>query len=326
MCALILLAVEFFVARSNWLVEQFPRSKLGVINALESRVIEGSHPQIVCLGNSRLRDGISPRLIERELGLPTQTVLNLALPGGMPYHSLIMYRRNRETLRQAKILIVDFEYRYFGFLPQPDARVAQFATHEDRLRMFSGRKLVAVMASSLWRTLGLRDYIRGFSKILKRRKQLALADDGRVMWRHVERDQHIDMEADFIKRGMNYASDRLDFAHVEELRRLIAMARHDGLKVVLLHLPLRTGFVRYLKGTYPGNYEKFRAEFDRLDFNVELIIDWEKGSDIGLLDEESYYDYGHFTDEGCSRMSRMVTARIRPLVTPATNKESASDN
>ena len=84
--------------------------------------------------------------------------------------------------------------------------------------------------------------------------------------------------------------------------------------------------MRYLKGTYPENYESFRAEFDRLDFNVELTIDWEKGSDIGLLDEESYYDYGHFTDEGCSRMSRMVTARIRPLVTPATNKESASGN
>ena len=40
-CTLILLGVELFVARSDWIVEQFPSSSLGVIYALESQVIKG---------------------------------------------------------------------------------------------------------------------------------------------------------------------------------------------------------------------------------------------------------------------------------------------
>ena len=66
----LLLAVEFGLARRDWIWGWWPRSESGVIDAIETQVIAQSDaPSVLFLGSSRVRDAVSPREVEKQLGL-----------------------------------------------------------------------------------------------------------------------------------------------------------------------------------------------------------------------------------------------------------------
>jgi hypothetical protein len=121
-CIVVLVSVEIFVARSDWVVTRYPASTLGAFYAVETEVIRDADPAIICLGNSRLRDALAPRVLERELGMAEGAVLNLSLTTGRPFDARILYRRNRAVLRHAELMILDFEYNYFGNVPDLSPR------------------------------------------------------------------------------------------------------------------------------------------------------------------------------------------------------------
>ena len=309
-CLLVLAGIELFVARSDWIIERFPSSSLGAVYALESQLIQGTEPEIVCLGNSRLRDGLAPRVLEEELGMRKGSVLNLALTAGTPFDSHVLYRRNRTVLRQAKMMIVDVEYDYYIDAPVLSPRIVQFATFHEHVRLFQTRKqLVLALVGGIWRTFGLRDYLRALIIDPDNSNSLVLADDGRIVWRDRELDNRIDVQADIIEQGKVFETIRLDHGHERELRRLIALAREDNVKVVLLHVPMRDEYVRHLKETFPENYRRARVEFQESVFDVDLLLDWEQGGEIGLLDDD-YFDYGHMTNAGSEKMTRAVADQL----------------
>lgn len=311
---LILIGTEIFVARSDWIVDRFPASSLGIMSALESEVIRDANPEIICFGNSRLRDGLSPRILEQQLGMPKGTVLNLALTSGTPYDSLVMYRRNREILRHAKIMIVDFEYHYFGKVPELTVRVGRHGTFEDRLRLFESREqLVPALIGNIWHTFGLRDYLRALIMEPSKADTLVISDDGRIIWRDAEADHQIDIKSNIEQHASKYETDKLDSGHARELQRLIALAQKDGVIVVLLHVPVRGEFMEHLKETYPKKYKQLHSQFTKYDFDVDLVLDPEQGDDIGILNE-SYFDYGHMTDDGSKRFSEWITPQLKRLL------------
>jgi hypothetical protein len=314
----ILAAVEVFVARSDWIVRRFPATSVGVVAALESDVIEGSEPDVICLGNSRLRDAIAPRVMERELGVSEGKVLNLALTGGTPYDSLVMYRRNSGCLGKARLLIVDFEYHYFARRVSLSPRVSRFATFEDRRRLFrSWHELAPACVGCVWRTFGMREYLRALIVNRPTAGAVVIGDDGRVVWRNPEADSGIDIDRDNAKAAGSYGTDEIDYGYARELQRLIALAKEDGLFVVLLHVPLRQGFVRYLNETCPACYQQCRREFHEMRSGADLIIDWEHGGEIGIGDKE-YYDWGHVTDAASRRIGSQIARQLRKSIPDTT--------
>ena len=106
----LLLAFEFGLARRDWIWGWWPKSESGVIDAVERQVIaEAEAPAVLFLGSSRVRDAVSPREVEEQLGLRRGTVLNLAVTNGTPFDALTLYRRNREKLRSAKVAFFGVE-------------------------------------------------------------------------------------------------------------------------------------------------------------------------------------------------------------------------
>ncbi len=125
----ILLAVEVGIARQDWLWDLVLASPSGNITALEEQVNQGADPTVVVMGSSRVRDGISPRQLETELNLHEGSVLNLAVTNGSTFDALTIYRRNRDTLSKAKLLIVGIEDRTYnaGWPPHDRDRRGQHA-------------------------------------------------------------------------------------------------------------------------------------------------------------------------------------------------------
>jgi hypothetical protein len=320
-CLLILIGVEVVVARSDWIVDRFSVSSLGIMSALEDEVIRKASPEIICFGNSRLRDGLSPRILEQQLGMPKGSVLNLALTAGKPYDSLVMYRRNREIFRHAKIMIIDFEYHYFGRAPEFTSRVGRHATFEDRVRLFEGREqLMPALIGGIWHTFGIRDYLRALMMESSEADTLVIADDGRIVWRDAETDEQINIKSNIKQHASKYETDQLDSGHAQELQRLIAMAQQDGIVILLLHVPVRGEFARYLKETYPKKYEQLHRKFTKYDFDVDLILDPERGDDVGILDQ-SYFDYGHMTDDGSKQLSEWIAPHLKRLLEKQSEKK-----
>jgi hypothetical protein len=88
-----------------------------------------------------------------------------------------------------------------------------------------------------------------------------------------------------------------------------------------LHVPLAERFVRYLNDVVPVRYRRLRSEFRDAEFDVDLVIDWEHGGEIDILDGD-YIDYGHFSHAGSEVMSRVTARQLRSLVAAGSGKQN----
>ena len=241
-------------------------------------------------------------------------VINLGITGGTPYDSLVLYRRNRETLKHAKVIVIDYEYHYAGVPPKVTSRLSRFGTTSDRVRLFGrSRQIVPALLGGIWRTFGMREYLRALIDGSVDATDWVLADDGRVQWRDESLSTEIDVDADIARMGAMYESKSLDGRHAGELDRLIQLAKKDQSKIILLHLPLRDRFVSYLGHEYPDNYRRYRQALTEHRFDVDRFVDWQQGEQIGATDND-FIDYGHLNESGSRIVSQKVSQLIQPFV------------
>jgi hypothetical protein len=65
----------------------------------------------------------SAAVLLQQLGLGANfPVLNLSLTTGRPFGARTLYRRNRAVVGHAELMILDFEYNYFGNVPDLSPR------------------------------------------------------------------------------------------------------------------------------------------------------------------------------------------------------------
>jgi|GEM_PF-1742572 len=301
-CIALLLAFEVFVARQPWLWAWTPRSQSGIVDVLESRVIEPApQPTIVVLGSSRVRDAVLPRHLESELDLPTGSVLNLGLNAGTPFDALKLYERNRDKLRQAKLLIVGIDDWYCNAGMGPNDRDRRFADLSDRVTGFHTEDRVRLTVGWCWKTYDARSPLKQFFKVVlgDRPAPLPLTEDGRVQWRRKELTvgpQQVDVMPDV---NMLYQRYRATDARLNKLKDLIDMAEADHLQVVVIQVPARDAYMDVVLTDHHDAYEHYRQQVETIDAPKLL---YERGRELNIP-EDHFYDYGHLTLNGATRFT-----------------------
>lgn len=278
-----------------------PASETGIVEVLDKAVITPApDPEIVLLGNSRLRDAVVPRQLEERLGLESGTVLNLGITAGQPWDYAWLYERHRAKLSRARLLVVALDDFRFSTRTPPGERFRRFAPLEDRIGTYDG-KTASLVVGWFWKTFDLRDAIVRTAKAMLtgKRPDVPVAGDGRIVWREEERHRGplaIDDKAEVRSRYRRFERSAV---RVEPIRRLLHLATEDGLAVRLIVLPSRDSIIDEIDRVVPDAPIYLAEVMHRLaeDFPGTQSIRWRRASGLGIADDR-FYDYGHLTPPG----------------------------
>lgn len=305
LAVLLLLLVEFGLVRNDYVWSFAEDSQTGIVDALERKVLAVREPpRVVVLGSSRIRDAVVPAVVAGELDLPLDSVVNLGLTAGRPFDSLIMYRRNRELLSQADVLVLGVDEFTDRKVENPSERYRRFASVDDRRRDFQGETGMALMVGSVWRTYdankSLGRWLKSF--VQRRSRAVAIAEDGRVQWR---------------KEGVGVVDDSLDRAEslyqnrespeydLYCLTELLDLAQADQLPVVLFRPPINPKFVALRDEFAPWAEAEFESYSHKLAQHPAVRATLYSGTGIDVnVPFEDFWDYGHLQPEGAEKVSR----------------------
>lgn len=308
----LLLAVEIFVARSGWVWTANPRCDTALFEQLETVVLAHvKRPVVALMGSSRMVDAVPPRLLAADLGLPEGAVVNLALPTGTPFDWLSLYRRNRAVLSRARVLVLGVEdWNLNQALPafRVTQRDRRYASLGERWRDYPAQDRLGLVVGKLWRTLDAAGQAEPLLKAMKRRRKPPIGPDGRIRWRKCERETG-PAEMNCAKEAAQYCgSYRLNRGRLGQLRRLIAMAEADGVRVLLVRLPLRDSYVEAIALRHGKAERVFREAVAKLP--ASRVVVYDKASKLGIPGFH-FYDYGHPTTLGARTVTRELARLIR---------------
>jgi hypothetical protein len=306
----LLLAVEVGVARQEWVWDHVLASPSGIISALENQVISGASPQVVVMGSSRVRDGVAPRQMERELGLPKGATLNLAVTNGSTFDALTIYRRNRDVLGKAKVLVVGIEDRTFNAGWAPHDRDRRYMTLDERLGAYDAEHTLSLLAGWVWRTYDARGPFQAAIKsVIKGRKaSLPIAEDGRVKWR----DDEVEVGPAELPDPKAYERFYRRWEPTDGRKRfleeLTALAAEDGVKVLVIKLPWRRQHLDLIREHHPEKFAEYRRRAQSIH-GAEVVL-WDDPASVGLRDDQ-FYDYGHPTTRGAVVVTTAVAGELK---------------
>lgn len=309
----LLLAVEFGLARQDWFWTKVGVSAVEEIEQL--MIAPAQQPLVVAMGSSRIEYGLAPRVMEASLGLPEGSVLNVAMGGGTAFDALTMYRRNRDKLSQAKLLIVGIDDWYYNAGWPVNPRDARFATWSERLEDYESPVREKLLFGWLWHTTELQVVASTFIRATALPQPLVLEPDGRMIKQHdpaLTRDNVLPMAEVF------YGSYQFQMTRHKQLQKLIDLADEDGLQVLVVQVPLRDEYIDLVQSRWPAEWRRYRETAETLKGATVLL--YGKGSAVGMGDAD-IYDYGHCTAEGAAKFTRLlakeVDARYPELLKPA---------
>jgi hypothetical protein len=274
-------------------------------------VIPESKPLVLFTGSSRVRDAIAPRTLEKSLGLPEGSVLNLGLTMGTPFDTEILYLRNRDKLRQAKLVFFGVEPYQLDYHNRPTERILRYGTLRDRLKLIDEDDAAYRVAGYLWRTLDTGPAIQRFIKSwFKAQPELQpIAADGRVQWRtkaqnKVARRRSVRAEARRFFYRWRYSPNRQ-----RKLRELIELFEEDGMTVVVFQVPARDRFWSYAQKKYPKKIKSYSTHVREAAAGHDVFLFWD-GKGQGLR-PRNFYDYGHLKPGPARRFTRKMGALIK---------------
>ena len=313
----LLLIVEILCVRSGWVWEVDLRSQTGVMSCLEREVIQPApDPEIVFLGDSRMRSAILPRLLEKEMDLDQGAVLNLALNGGLPFDSLTMYRRNRNKLGSASIVVVDFEAWFFRGHPSLTSRALRHATLKERVATYCGTdNLVPSLAGFAWQTYAAKQPINLLPRTYSdefRRTVPPLGEDGRLEWNE---NWKTDLGPDEVDTNIyvdRFRYESLTNRHLGPLRELVALAQANGATVVVVNLPVRDDVVDAAEEKYHIKYDESWQNLRKLRDEFDHMIIIQRASEIDMPDNY-FFDYGHMSRLGAEFITKKMAKELDSL-------------
>jgi hypothetical protein len=310
---LLLLGFEVGVARSDWIWGWVPHSDVGVVDALESQVIsDADQPQILFMGSSRIRDAVSPRLLEHKLGLDEGAVLNLGLTKGTPFSAEKLYERNRSVLSSASVVVFGLESWQFTRRSRVNERVNRFASLEERLRYFDGPDRLPLIVGAIWRTYDARAACHRFFKtwFVDRPPGLPITDDGRVRWRTLdEAEQQLGKRSAGSSAKLHWKRWSPSAGRFALLGRFVDRVQADGIDVWLVEVPTQNAYLRVVEDNYPEKLEHDRAQVERVANGAEVT--WMgSAADVGMRDAD-FFDYGHVNEIGAAQTTGKMAQIIR---------------
>ncbi len=307
---LILFAFEVAVARQEWVWDHVLASPSGIITALERQVISQAQPRVVVMGSSRVRDGVAPRQLEAQLGLPQGAALNLAVTNGSTFDALTIYRRNRAVLSRADVLVVGIEDRTFNAGWTPNDRDRRYMTLTERVGAYDSEHTLSLLAGWVWRTYDARGPVQAAIKsvIKGRDATLPIAEDGRVKWR----DEEIEVGPAELPDPKAYERFYRRWEPTDGRKRfleqLTALAGEDGVKVLVVKLPWRRQHLDLIAEHHPEKLAEYRRRAATVR-GAQVVL-WDDPAQIGMRDDQ-FYDYGHPTTQGAKLVTTALAGELK---------------
>ncbi len=307
---LLLLTVEVAVGRQEWIWQAVRASDIGLLNLMDRDVIPvAPPPKVLLMGSSRMRDAVPPRDLERYLRLSEGAVLNLGVTGGTPFEALVLYRRHREKLSQAEVLVISAEDWYSNAGIRPGDADRRFATLSERLSDYGLEPSLALLVGWVWRTYDARYAIERWIRCQFRdcEGSAYVGPDRRVIYRRqepLEGPAEADVTPDVWRFYQNYAWSN---GRLRQLSRLIADARTDGVRVIVVQFPFRDEYLRAVREQHGEAYGDYLRALRGLD-GAEVLV-FESASEVGIA-QRHFRDYGHLTPLGAELMSERLAAAI----------------
>ena len=236
------LVVAEIVVRTSWLSTLQPHSLSEQIY-VETGLKRSSHPQVIFIGNSRIRVGISPQIISEILNVPTVNVSNIAYDNGKPHSFLQVYIEHRSRLQDARILVIGVDAKMFNkAFPSEEQSVAIAAENSSlpsRLNPTPWADRLNLTLGKYWKTWEKRPLFGQHVKHWLRARALGrgpyVDDLGRVMLMQ-QADTH-PTEGDFLDR-QDFTNFLFDEEELQALHQLVRLAHTDDTRVVLVDAPL----------------------------------------------------------------------------------------
>jgi hypothetical protein len=236
--------------------------------------------------------------------------VNVSVASGTPFDGLTLYRRNRAKLSRAKLLVFGVEDWYANASYPPSTLDRRFATLSERFGVFDEEGTLSLLGGWLWRTSDARLPLKALSRSLGRGrpKQAWFGPTGRLVFPQFDIKEFgpdVTNIAETVKRYYEpYTPGRGRF---RQLAELIALARQDGLKVLLVRMPWRDAYVDAVSTSHPKElaYSELLVR-EMKDVDIELYA---RNSALGIPDN-AFYDFGHLTESGTRLMSPILARRI----------------
>jgi hypothetical protein len=290
------------------------KSRQGEIRFMEREVLpKFERPQVVTLGSSRIRRAVVPKQLDESLALPPNSTLNIGLASGRVFESLHLYKRNREQLKSAKLVILNLDEWHLSSGWRLGSLYEMNAPWSERLE-FSGSLRSKLVLDGLF-TMRLK--LPMLPQALKRKKKsdgpdLKLDENNQIlppprknMEEDVDPSKFLNTVATFYD---NFEISSVMEGHVAELARMV---KEDGGQFVLMQLPNRAAYQSEVNRLQGGNYARHVAALRALTKRLEVpLYFYEKPADC-QLSEASYEDYGHINPAGARVFTQFLAELIK---------------
>ena len=310
-----LLAVVALIAALELVVRVWPerslipaQSRQGEVFFMEDEVLSKfKAPQIVFLGSSRIRRAIVPKQLDRQLGLPDGSTINLGLAMARVYESLYLYERNQEQLKHAKIVVLNVDEWHLSTGPKMSNTL--YETHApllERLR-FPDEQRTRLFLDGL---LNMRLKLRLVPAAILRRKHdkqaLKLNDDNQVL--PPARAEKLASYNDQIE--MFYDKFNVHEVMLSHIERLAELVRANGGKFVLMQLPNRASYQAEVERTHGAEFIREHDALEALVKKMGVPLHFYRAPEELGLSDSMYEDYGHIKPDGAKIVTEKVGAWI----------------
>ncbi len=309
---------------------------VGEMEAVHATLRESDRaPSVVVFGSSRVRDNIATTVIARELGVAESTVLNLGLRSGRSWDALRLYRSHRDRLSKSSLLVFAADDFSFNASFQGSPRHSLLATLDERLRYARKELRFPVEITSLERRRIREQMARFRSRLLldwllesrsrwRDLRRVALAQLGVRPDRTPQRDENgrlkgrigagpEEIEADVLAAEMAglYASYCIA-PHLEaEWDELMIMAREDGVRVAIVHLPYRHHCYDAVLRNHPAEFAMYESTLRNIAAKFTVPLLWMHSPDAWGLEPNDFRDYAHLSLRGSTRLAVSLSRWIR---------------
>lgn len=272
-----------------------------------------AQPEILVLGSSRPAFGINSFDLAEATGRPRLAAANLAFPGFRPQAMLRQIEAEPQKLMAAKewIIGIDDYYLLQEYSPPKDEPILKRAESAVASWMAPALKLNA-MGRELERNIGIS---LGWNPPLSL-AHWTMGDDGswdepRLSTRVVNADADRPVFQSILDSYFKFAGG-INPQAVQELERIIAVAKEKGIKVILVSMPYHTLYDTMAKSEYPGLLQKTVHEVRRIaaDTGVQFIDCRQAAQNCGVSDND-FADPVHLNDAGSAKITAYLASHIR---------------
>ncbi len=290
---------------------------------------------VVFMGSSRFHSAIHPATFNELDSTGSMRFLNLAQPSFGPWQALVILRETTQSLDNIDMLVLEINpWTFNRSIINPVTRIPEDYPHEfDVWASFDERNAVEsldvrsrLMANYIPRRT-LREYVN-----LATGKLEPVADTIPPPLYHSDQ-----ADEDRRREDSNFFPENISRYHLTEytfssrkaaiLEELLAFCDDNGIRVVLVHPPVKATYYDYVL-----NDERRRTEFENHRRFIQglqhkyPVFFWETPEDC-QLDDQVFIDYGHFSFEGALAFSRHLARQLRDVFDneAALNGTSLSD-